>query len=116
MRDINNYEVFKKAHSLTLKIYDITKNYPKEEQFGLALQMRRAAYLIPMNLKEGGIGNEVEFFRYVRIAIGSKEELEYQILLSKDLGYISEKIYKYIVNYVPCTCKFWNLLRILKQN
>jgi four helix bundle protein len=113
MRDINNYEVFKKAHSLTLKVYDITKNYPKEEQFGLISQMRRAAYSIPMNLKEGGIGSEAEFFRYVRISIGSKEELEYQILLSKDLDYISKDIYDEIYKEINIIGKM--LYKIIKK-
>ncbi len=68
MRDINKYEVFKKSHKLVLKIYEITKNFPKEELYGLTLQMRRASYSIPMNLKEGGGGSEKEFWKYVRIA------------------------------------------------
>lgn len=51
-RDIENYEVFQLAHSLVLKIYRITQNFPSEEKFGLVLQMRRSAYSIPMNLNE----------------------------------------------------------------
>ena len=90
MRNINEYEVFKRAHKLTLKIYEITKQFPKEELYGLTSQMRRAVYSIPMNLKEGSGGSEAEFFRYVRIAYGSCEELDYQLMLSKDLEYSNE--------------------------
>ena len=68
IRNINEYEVFKRAHKLTLKIYKITKQFHKEELYGLTSQMRRAVYSIPMNLKEGSGGTEAEFFRYVRIA------------------------------------------------
>jgi four helix bundle protein len=52
--------------------------------------MRRAAYSIPTNLKEGSTGTETEFFRYVRISLGSKEELAYQVRLARDLGYIPD--------------------------
>ena len=98
MRNIGEYEVFKRSHKLTLEIYKITKKFPKEELYGLTSQMRRATYSIPMNLKEGSGGTEAEFFRYVRIAYGSCEELDYQLLLSKDLEYITESKYRKIFN------------------
>ena len=91
MRNVNEYEVFKRSHQLTLDIYNQSKNFPKEELYGLISQIRRAAYSIPMNLKEGSTGSESEFFRYVRIALGSKEELEYQLLLARDLNYITRE-------------------------
>jgi len=116
MRNINNYEVFKRAHNLTLKIYKITKNYPKEERYGLISQMRRAVYSIPMNLKEGSFGSEAEFFKYVRISIGSKEELDYQLLLSKDLGYISEKDWKVLLNELDIIGKMLFKIVIKKNN
>jgi four helix bundle protein len=94
MRNVNDYEVFKRSHQLTLDVYEKTKDFPREELFGLVSQMRRAAYSIPMNLKEGSAGTESEFFRFVRIALGSKEELEYQLLLAKDLNYITQEDWK----------------------
>ena len=90
MRKVDGYEVFKRAHQLTLDVYRLTKRFPKDELYCLTAQMRRAAYSIPTNLKEGSTGTETEFFRYVRISLGSKEELAYQIRLAHDLGYISE--------------------------
>ena len=100
MRNIGEYEVFKRSHELTLEIYKITKKFPKEELYGLTSQMRRATYSIPMNLKEGGGGTEAEFFRYVRIAYGSCEELDYQLLLSKDLKYIDQCQYRILKNEI----------------
>jgi len=84
-RKVDGYQVFQRAHALTLEIYRLTANFPREETYGLVSQMRRAAYSIPMNLKEGSGGTEPEFLRYVRIAIGSKEEVEYQLKLAHDL-------------------------------
>jgi len=100
MRNIGEYEVFKRSHKLTLEIYKITKKFPKEELYGLTSQMRRATYSIPMNLKEGSGGTEAEFFRYVRIAYGSCEELDYQLLLSKDLKYIDQDHYRILKNEI----------------
>ena len=91
LRKVDDYAVFKRAHALTPEVYRLTRQLPKEETYGLVSQMRRAAYSIPMNLKEGSAGSGNEFARYVRIAIGSKEELEYQLMLANDLGYISKE-------------------------
>ena len=100
MRNVNDYEVFKRSHQLTLDIYKQSRDFPKEEQYGLTSQIRRAAYSIPMNLKEGSAGTEAEFFRYVRIALGSKEELEYQLLLAKDLSYITQENWQRLTSEV----------------
>ena len=91
IRKVDDYAVFKRAHALTLEVYRLTIHFPKDERYGLVSQMRRAAYSIPMNLKEGSAGSAVEFARYVRIAIGSKEELEYQFMLANDLRYVSKE-------------------------
>ncbi len=90
MRNIREYDVFKLAHKLVLKIYKLTRGFPKEETFNLTSQIRRSAYSVPMNLVEGGARKSPkEFAHYIDIAVGSCEEVRYQLLLSKDLGYIS---------------------------
>lgn len=94
---VEDLEVFKKAHSLTLKIYQITKNFPSEEKFGLVSQMRRASYSICANLMEGGYRlNKKEFRQFVGIAKGSIGELKYHLLLSRDLGYLPHSKYNFI--------------------
>jgi four helix bundle protein len=94
LRDVRKYDVFKMAHQLALEIYKITDKYPKKEIYGLINQLRRASYSIPMNLAEGGArDSEREFAQFVNVSIGSCEEVRYQLLLSKDLGYIEEKKY-----------------------
>lgn len=115
MRDIKGYEVFKESHKLALKIYKLTKSFPNEEKYGLISQMRRASYSIPMNLVEGGsLRTEKEFAHYVNRAIGSCEEIRYQLLLTKDLGYISEDVYNDMDNqYEDIKKMLYSLLKAL---
>ncbi len=97
MQDYKKLLVWQKTHTLVLIIYEITKTFPHSEQFGLINQLRRAAYSIPSNIVEGcGRGSNKELNRYLQIAFGSANEIEYQMLLSKDLNYISESIYSEI--------------------
>ena len=94
MQNFRNLIVRQKAHQLTLKVYDVTKTFPTREQFGLTSQLRRAGSSIPTNLAEGcGKLTDLDFRRYVSIAFGSSNELEYPLLLSVDLKYISEEDY-----------------------
>lgn len=94
MKKVEELDVFKLSHSLTLEVFEITKTFPEEEKFGLISQMRRAAYSIPMNLMEGAhrLGSK-EYRQFVGIAKGSAGEMKYQLLLVKDLKYISEDNY-----------------------
>lgn len=99
IKGVKELEVFKLAHSLVLDIYKLAENFPHEERFGLVPQMRRSAYSIPMNLIEGSNRlNTKEYRRFVGIAKGSAGEISYQILLARDLDYISEEIYSDLKN------------------
>ena len=91
MRDYKKYDIWKLSHSLSLEIYKITEHFPKEEVFGLTSQIRRASSSIGINIVEGcGRGSDEDFKRFLRNASGSAFEVEYILLLSKDLNYISE--------------------------
>ena len=94
MKKVEELDVFKLSHALALEAFEITKSFPEEEKFGLIPQMRRAAYSIPMNLMEGAhrLGSK-EYRQFAGIARGSTGEIKYQLLLSKDLTYISENSY-----------------------
>lgn len=95
--DTSKLIVWQKAHELVLKIYEITKGFPKDEQFGLTSQIRRAAVSIPSNIVEGKArGSNKDYNRFLMIARGSLEEVKYQMLLARDLKYIDEVIYKEI--------------------
>jgi four helix bundle protein len=83
-KDLN---VWKESMTLAKEVYRLTKNFPKEETFGLVSQMRRAAVSIPSNIAEGAARNSnKEFIQFLHVSLGSLAELETQLLLSKELG------------------------------
>jgi four helix bundle protein len=92
---LTNYkelDVWRKAYQLCLKVYKATKDFPKDEQYGLISQVRRAVVSIPSNIAEGyGRKSTKEYIQALYIAYGSNCELETQIMLSGDLGYIEAR-------------------------
>jgi four helix bundle protein len=89
MRDIPKYEVFQPADRLVIDVYRLKSGFPKTETYGVTDQMRRAAASIPMNLAEGSARSGArEFAQSVNIAIGSCEEVRYQLHLAQALGYL----------------------------
>ncbi len=98
MKNVEDLDVFKKAHQLTLKLYKITNSFPSDEKYSLTSQIRRAAGSINANLMEGNYRlNIKEFRQFTGIARGSAGELKYHILLAKDLGYINVDTYNTIL-------------------
>ena len=94
MRDFKKYQVWQKSHALTVAVYKATSSFPKEEVYGLTSQTRRASASIPANIAEGcGRGGEVEFARFLTIASGSACELEYHLLLCRDIGLLQSADY-----------------------
>ena len=95
MKDFRSLEVWQKAHNVTLAAYRITRTFPPDERFGLTSQIRRAAASIGANIAEGcGRRGDAEFHRFLQMAMGSASELEYHLLLSRDLEYLSPTSYK----------------------
>ena len=91
MRDFKKFEVWQLSHQITLNIYRSTKNFSKEELFGLTSQIRRSFASIGYNISEGsGRNSDKEFANFINIALGSSNEDENQLILAKDLGYINE--------------------------
>ena len=90
LRNYKELKVWQKSYQLCLDIYKITKIFPKEEIYTLTSQIRRAAISVPSNIAEGyGRKSTPEYIRFLYIAYSSNCELETQILLSGDLGYIN---------------------------
>ena len=95
MRNFLTLEIWKRSHLFTLKIYNITKSFPREELFGLSSQMRRSSSSIPTNIAEGaGRNTNPQFAQFLQFSSGSCSEIQYQLILSKDLTYISEEVFK----------------------
>ena len=91
--DYRNLDVWKKAHSLALDMYRVSRELPTSERYGLQSQIRRSAASIAANIAEGsGRSTDRDFARSLSTAIGSACELEYQLLLGQDLGYLDEDV------------------------
>ena len=90
MRNYRELQVWSKAHALTLELYRVSRGFPRDEIYGITSQLRRAAVSIGANLAEGcGRRTSSELARFVRIAMGSASELDYHLLLCRDLGFMS---------------------------
>ena len=88
-RNFRDLEIWKLGKDVAVKVYRATKNFPKEELYGLVSQMRRAAVSIPSNIAEGFARlHNKEYRQFLYVALGSCAELETQIELSVDLGYL----------------------------
>ena len=94
MRPHNNLDVWKKAVDFTVRIYQITEDFPKEERFGLTSQLRRASVSIAANIAEGaGRRSTKEFLKFLSISQGSASEVETELVISNRLKYIDSRIH-----------------------
>jgi four helix bundle protein len=97
MKDFRQLSVWQKSHELTLAIYKLTRPFPREEMYGLTAQIRRACSSTPANIAEGcGKDGDAELARYCGIARGSASELEYHLLLARDLKLLQADNYAQI--------------------
>jgi len=95
MKDFRDLKVGGRAHQLTSRVYKVSAHFPREELFGLISQMRRCSASIGANIAEGcGKRGNNEFQRFLQIASGSASELEYHLLLARDLHFLSETDYR----------------------
>jgi four helix bundle protein len=101
LKDFKGLKVWEKAHGLTQKIYKITFKFPREELYGLTSQIRRASVSVPNNIAEGcGRNSDAELARFLEISMGSASEVEYLLLLTRDLNLISAPDYSNLNNEV----------------
>lgn len=98
MSNYKKLKVWEDAHQFTIDIYNITKKFPNNEQYGLTSQIRRSSSSIPTNIVEGcGQLDNGNLIRFLGIAKGSAFETEYQLLLAKDLNYITNEEFKLLL-------------------
>lgn len=95
MKDYRDLKAWEKAHSLTLRLYQATRGFLREEMYGLTSQIRRCSSSIGANIAEGcGKRGNAEFQRFLQIASGSGSELDYHLLLAHDLGFLAAEDYR----------------------
>ena len=98
-RIVKKLKVWQNAHRLTLDIYQASSKYPKEEAYGLTSQTRRASSSIAANIAEGCCrSTDAELARFLHISAGSASELEYHLLLAKDLHYLGQSDYDALID------------------
>lgn len=91
MKTHRDLDVWKDGIDLATSVYKLTAKFPKEERFGLSDQLKRSAVSIPSNISEGAARNSSkEFMQFLYIALGSAAELETQLIISKDVGFLVE--------------------------
>ncbi len=113
MKDFRQLKVWEKAHLLALAVYPITARFPREETYGLTAQIRRAASSIPSNIAEGcGRDGDAELARFCIIDRGSATELEYQLLLARDLTLLHPDDYEQLSQQ---TIQIKRMLTVLVQ-
>ena len=95
MKDFKTLKVWERSHQVALLVYQLTREFPREELYGVTSQMRRSATSVPANIAEGcGRSGDGEFYRFLSVAVGSAVELEYFLLLARDLELLSLKNYE----------------------
>ena len=112
-------EVYKEAYQMFLKVHKMTQGYPDVERYELGTQMRRAAMSIPLNIAEGygKKSSELDFKRFLKMAMGSCNEVQVMLDMSKDLSYMSHEIYKeYIDKYEVLGRRLNTLIQKWKSN
>lgn len=103
--------VWQKAFELSLLIYKVTKNFPKDELYGIVSQIRRCAISIPSNIAEGYTRHrKLEYIQFLQIAFASGAELETQLLIAKELNYIAEADFNKTYNLLQEIMKMLNSL------
>lgn len=117
MKDYKNFKVWQKSHQLTLDVYDTLQSFPKDEMFGLVSQMKRSSSSIPTNIAEGcGRNSDKDFARFLIIAFGSANELEYQFILSRDLNFLNSETSEKLLFQIEEIKKMLNSLILKLKN
>lgn len=114
MASLNNFKeltVWQKSFRLCLLVYKVTRDFPKDELYGIVSQIRRSAVSVPSNIAEGfSRRRKLEYIQFLHVACGSTAELETQLLIAKELTYINDKDYTEVVDLLGEVTKMLNAL------
>ena len=117
MKTHRDLDVYKGIIFLVCEIYHKTKDFPKDEMFGLTSQLRRASVSVAANLSEGaGRGSSKEYIRFIRISLGSLSEIETLILIAARIGYLSENLQGSFLSQIRIiTSQLTNLIKAIQN-
>ena len=97
IQNFKDLQIYQRSKELVLEIYKMTDKYPNDEKYNVISQLRRSVLSIPLNIAEGyGRMTREEFKRFLKISLGSSNEVEALLDISKELKYITEKEYQEI--------------------
>lgn len=114
MHRFKELEIWKKSRQFCFDIYTVTSDFPADEKFGLTNQLRRASVSIPSNIAEGSSRNsQKDFSRFLEIAIGSAYEIETQLLIASDLGFIKADALNNLTNNLEEIIKMTSRFRAI---
>ncbi|HLB61025.1 MAG TPA: four helix bundle protein [Patescibacteria group bacterium] len=117
MKSYKELIVWQKSFQLVILVYKLTSKFPREEIYGLTSQVRRASVAIPSNIAEGFARKyRKEYIQFLSVAYGSGAELETQLLLSKELKYMSEEEYSKIILLLGEVMKMLNKMLLNLRN
>src|SRR4030043_701474 len=116
MRPHKKLEVWKKAIEFVTKIYKVTESFPDNEKFGLISQIRRSAVSIPSNISEGAArSTKKEFIQFLSIAQGSTSELETQLIIANNLGFLKPEDMSLVNELDEISRMIIGLMKVLKK-
>lgn len=118
IKSFTDLEVWKTGHSLVVRIYQITKSFPKDEQFGLVSQMKRSSASVTANFAEGfGRQHSKEKEQFYLISAGSLFELKDQLLIARDVGYIDNDVFVEVAEIAnKCHAQLNAMLKVHRNN
>ena len=109
IKSFTDLNAWKEGHKLVLEIYQITKRFPREEQFGLSVQLRRVAVSFISNIAESFSGNSYkEKLQFYSMALGSLTEIQNQLLIARDIDYITKEIFEKVAEQTVRVSKITN--------
>jgi len=117
MQHFTKIDVWRRSHELTLEVYKLTARFPKDELYGVTSQPRRAMVSVPTNIAEGAMRRtNKEYARFLNISEGSLAESEYLLMLSRDLGYLTDDIATLRLDEVGTVARMLKALRRTVEN
>jgi len=117
IKSFTDLNAWREAHKLVIMVYKVTKNFPNKENFGLTSQMRRSSVSVSSNIAEGfSRATNKDKYQFYSIAHGSLTELQNQLLIARDVGYLEEENFNRVASHTVIVNKLINGLKRIKNS